>query len=267
MVVAWTYLLHAYYAGCGVDCRYFQTKGKRKIYEKVDGHPKTWELARCVKDEECPLDNDTRNNLLFLIGLRNEVEHARASELDTFLSGRYQACALNYNFYLKELFDDSLALDTSLAYSIQFAEMTFHQVEAMTSGERIPKPIRSYIAKFDDALTDEEFNSERYSYRIVFTRKLAGKKGQADSVVEFISPESELAESVSKEFWVQKEVERPKFRATDIVKRVQEAGFASFNVPAHTRLWQEVDGKNPAKGLELPSLATGTGTNRGWITF
>jgi hypothetical protein len=47
---------------------------------------------------------------------------------------------------------------------------------------------------------------------------------------------------------VQKEVERPKFGAKKVVKIIKEAGFGSFSIGQHTRLWKEKDAKNPAKG-------------------
>ena len=44
-----------------------------------------------------PIDKNTANNLKFLIGLRHEIEHQMTLSLDDYLSGRYQACILNYN--------------------------------------------------------------------------------------------------------------------------------------------------------------------------
>jgi hypothetical protein len=44
--------------------------------------------------------------------------------LDNFLSGRYQACALNYNEYLKKLFGQKYGMDAVLTYSIQFVRLT-----------------------------------------------------------------------------------------------------------------------------------------------
>jgi hypothetical protein len=249
MNIAWTYLLHAYYRSKEIEYRYFKKVNNRRKFERVDGQYKYWELSKCLGNQDCPLDNDTKNNLIFLVGLRDQIVHRQASMLDTYLSGRYQACALNYNYYIKHLFDEKYGLDENLSYSIQFSELTFHQAENFTETElAIPKSIKTYIAQFDNSLSPEEFNSDKYSYRIIFTRKLAGKPGQADKVIEFIDPKSELAQNISKEYWVQKEVERPKFGAKKIVQLVKEAGFGSFSIGQHTRLWKEIDAKNPAKG-------------------
>jgi hypothetical protein len=252
MIIAWTYLLHAYYRANRIEYRYYKMIKKRRAFDKLNGQYKYWELSRCLKVDACPLDRDTRNNLRFLIGLRNQVEHSRAVELDTYLSGRYQACALNYNHYLKELFGNRYALDEYLTYSIQFAEMSYQQAKVFAESEaRIPYSIRSYITQFDEALSDDEINNDRYSYRILFTKRLAGKRGQADRVIEFIEPESDLATSISKEYWVQKEVEKPKYIPSDVVKIAKEAGYTSFGMQRHIELWKKEDAKDPSKGYGI----------------
>jgi hypothetical protein len=44
-----------------------------------------------------------------------------------------------------------------------------------------------------------EYNSEHYSFRLLFKRKLVNRPGQADKVVEFIDPNSDLAKTIDKE--------------------------------------------------------------------
>ncbi|MBA7557236.1 hypothetical protein ES705_49980 [subsurface metagenome] len=84
---------------------------------------------------------------------------------------------------------------------------------------------------------------------MLFKRKLVNRPGQADRVIEFIDPESEAAKQIDKEYWVKKEVERPKFRATNVVEAIQKAGFNKVRVnPEHVNMWKSEDAKNPAKG-------------------
>lgn len=67
--------------------------------------------------------------------------------------------------------------------------------------------------------------------------------------MEFIDPNSELAKTIDKQYWVRKEVERPKYRPKDVVTAVREAGFQKFRInPEHLNLWKSEDAKNPAKG-------------------
>jgi hypothetical protein len=250
MMIAWTYLLHAYYLGKGVEYRYFEQGPKRRNFDRTKhGAYKHWELERCLNEERSPVERDTANNLRFLVGLRHEIEHQMTRSLDAYLSGRYQACALNYNEYLKKLFGRRLGIDQQLAYSIQFMELSEEQVAGAAPEASIPERLRAYVAKFDGALTHDEYNSPRYSYRLLFKRKLVNRPGQADRVVEFIDPASDLAKAIDKEYWVKKEVERPKFRPTDVVKAVKAAGFSKFRVtPEHSSMWKAEDAKNAAKG-------------------
>jgi hypothetical protein len=103
----------------------FKSGPKRRVFEKTKHHAfKYWELERCLNDADCPIDRDTANNLRLLITLRHEIEHQMTRSLDNFLSGRYQACALNYNEYLKKLFGQKYGMDAVLTYSIQFVRLT-----------------------------------------------------------------------------------------------------------------------------------------------
>lgn len=251
MVIAWTYLLHSYYRSKGIDYRYYTAGKKRKRYDRTKrGAYKYWELERCLNESTSPVDGDAANNLKFLIGLRHEIEHQMTKHLDNFLSGRYQACAMNYNEHLKRLFGAGAGLDEHLAYSIQFLELDESQFDSPPTTTAVPKTILQYINDFDARLSADEFNSPRFSYRLLFTRKLANRPGQADRVVEFIDPNSELAKTIGKEYWVKKEVERPKFRPKEVVEAVQKAGFAKFKMYSHhVDLWKAEDAKNPAKGF------------------
>jgi hypothetical protein len=123
------------------------------------------------------------------------------------------------------------------------------QVGGANPEAAIPERLRTYIADFDAGLSHEEYNSERYSFRLLFKRKLVNRPGQADKVIEFIDPKSDLARAIDKEYWVKKEVERPKFRARDVVAEVKKAGFKQFRVfQEHVEMWKAEDAKNPAKG-------------------
>ncbi len=250
MVIAWTYMLHAYYRGKKIDYRYYQQKAQRKRYDRTKhGAYKYWELERCLNEKGCPIDKHTANNLRFLIGLRHEIEHQMTRSLDASLSGRYQACALNYNQYRKELFGARRGMDRHLTYSIQFIQLSEEQVGGVQPEAAIPPRLRAYIAQFDSTLSDEEFNDPRFSYRLIFARKLVNHKGQADKVIEFIDPKSALGKEIEKHYVVTKETERPKFRAKQVVAAVQAAGFKRFKMfPTHVDFWRGEDAKNPARG-------------------
>jgi hypothetical protein len=250
MMIAWTYLLHAYYRSKGIDYRYYRLVNTRRRYDRTKhGAKKHWELERCLNDDACPLDDAIKTNLRFLIGLRHEIEHQMAAGLDNYLSGRYQACAFNFNSCLKKLFGNAEGLDDHLTYSLQFAQLELDQLGQNTTGEKLPANLRLYVAEFDGTLTHEQYNDPRFSYRLLFKKKLVNRPGQADKVVEFIDPESDLAKTIDKEYWVKKEVERAKYRPKHVVEEMQKAGFTKFRIqPDHRDMWKIEDAKNPAKG-------------------
>ena len=248
MSISWTYLLHAYYRRNSVEYRYHQAWGSRRRFDRTgDGGFRYWELARCLDATECPLDNETRKNLVFLIGLRNEITHHMSPTLDQYVSARYQACCLNYNRYLVQLFGERHAIDHHLTYSLQLQRISREQFNAPNEAD-LPTNIRSYIAQFDSGLTPDELNSERFAFRMLFVPKLVARPGQADEVIEFLKADSELAQSLNREYVSIKEVERPKFLPKHIVRTIRNEGYPRFSIYQHTELWRSLDAKNPAKG-------------------
>lgn len=249
MIIAWTYLLHAYYREQKVEYRYYQQNGKRRDFDKTKhGAFKYWELERCLNDTKSPIDKDTTNNLKFLIGLRHEIEHQMTTRIDDILSARFQACCLNYNEYIKKLFGADIGIEKHLSFSLQFSTISTEQKELLEDHPGLPANIKGYIQNFDAMLSDEEFSNPHYAYRILFVPKTCNRKGQADRVIEFVKSDSPLAQAVNKEYCVIKETEKEKYLPKQIVDLMKTEGFVRFSVHHHTQLWQALDAKNPAKG-------------------
>ena len=249
MIVAWMYLLHAYYREQKIEYRYFQVSGKKRIFDKTKhGAFKHWELERCLNDKNSPVDKDTSNNLRFLIGLRHEIEHQMTSRIDDHLSAKFQACCLNYNHYIKQLFGNELGIDRHLSFSLQFSAISSEQKEILDMHKELPPNIESYIVSFDGALSEEEYSNPKYAYRIFFLPKTANRKGQADHVIEFIKSDSPLASEINKQYAVIKETEKDKYLPKTIVTMMHHEGYTKFSMHCHTKLWKERDAKNLTKG-------------------
>jgi len=250
IVIAWTYMLHAYFKSKSIEYRYFEQRGKRKHFDRTKhGAYKYWELERCLNYKDSPIEKDTANNLRFLIGLRHEIEHQMTSKIGDVLSARFQACCINYNDYIKKLFGEEFGIDKNLAFSLQFSIISEEQKDILADQPGLPANIKSYIKEFDDGLTDEEYASEKYAYRILFVPKTANRKGQADRVIEFVKTDSPLAKSINKEYALIKEIEKPKYLPKQIVELLKKEGFMNFSMHNHTQLWKQNDAKNPAKGF------------------
>ena len=177
----------------------------------------------------------------------------RLHNLDNYLSGHYQACALNFNRYIKYLFGDRYGIDDHLAFSIQFMKLSEEQVLGSKLEADIPQHLRTYIAEFDAGLTEGQRNSENYVIRLVFQPKLVNRPGQADKIINFVKPESAFPlEGDGRLYVTTKEVERVKFLPSAVAAKVQAAGFAKFKTqPEHVKMWKAEDAKNPSKGYGI----------------
>jgi len=266
-IIAWVYLLHAYYRRQKIEYRYFQMINGRRKFDRLDSSYKYWDLAKCISVQECPLDEHTNNNLKFLIGLRNQIEHKRAVGLDSYFSARYQACALNYNYYLKTLHGLMYSLDKKLALSLQFAELDHSQADVIKDKEeKIPSYIRNYVADFEKDLTEDDIKNERFAYRLLFTKVTAKRKGQADRVIRFLSPADPMAKDIEEQYWVKEDREKPKFSPSQIIKEIQNKGFPKFKMYKHTQFWKKYDGKNSSKGFGSKVVKTWY-WYQNWIDF
>ena len=268
MIIAWTYLLHAFYRRYGIEYRYYQcqSNGRRKFDRTKNGAYKFWELERCLNDASSPLDKDTSNNLRFLIGIRHEIEHQMTTRIDDILSAKFQACCLNYDEYLRRLFYDN-AMQRHLSFSLQFSSISDEQKEMLSEKKDLPGNIKSYILNFDQLLSDAEYGSPKYAYRILFVPKTANRKGQADQVIEFVKADSALAEKVNAHYAVIKETERPKFLPGQIVSYVQSKGFGKFRMYEHTMLVKQEDAKNAAKGFGVMIAGKDWRWYQSWLDF
>ena len=264
MNIAWTYLLHAYYRRGGIDYRYVKQGSKPRRFDRTNaGAIKHWELERCLNDDACPVDRPTKQNLRFLIGLRHEIEHHKSAGSDQSFSGRYLACCLNYERYICELFDEKYSLGDNPAFTLNFRDLRIPKAPD-ESGFSLPSNVAKYVQEFDATLEEADFQSAYFSYRTIFVPKLVNHRGQADRAIEFVSADSELAKEVDKQYWVQKEVERPKFLPKQIVDVMKGEGFTNFGMHQHTQLWKMLDAKNPGKGYGV-TVANGWYWYERWV--
>jgi Protein of unknown function (DUF3644) len=243
-VIAWTYLLHAYYRKKRVEYRQFKPGVKNRYFLRTKfGAIRHLGLEECLNLKECPLDELVKKNLQFLIGIRHKVEHQMTRRIDDQLSAKFQAAALNFNAAIKKLFGEKYSLDGEQAFSIQFSGISEKTAKELVAQADLPQHIHSYIVQFETALTQEEFDDPRFSYRVAFVRKTTGSKTAADRVVEFFPPGSDVAIEANKVFL--KETEKKKYRPSTIVKQMKAEGFTRFGMQQHTDLWKDRDAKNP----------------------
>jgi Protein of unknown function (DUF3644) len=247
MIIAWTYLLHAYYRKQKVDYRYFTKEGQRKQFDYTKNNAvKHWELERCLNDANCPLDIKVVQNLKFLIGLRHEIEHQMTTRIDDLLSARFQACCINFHDAIAGLFGEVHGIAKFLAVSLQFSSLNQEQVDTLDQHVGLPSNIKKYIEGFDGALPSDVFASAKFAYRVIFVPKTANHPNQADQVITFVKEGSELAKKVNASYTVIRETEKQKWLPSQIVAKVKADGFPKFTMTHHTDLWKALDAKSNA---------------------
>lgn len=257
-VIAWTYLMHAYYRREGVDYRY---RRAGVIQTTPSGAEKYWELGQCIATGACPLDRGTINNLKFLLEIRHEIEHRSTNRIDDALSAKLQACCLNFNDAIKSLFGMQFALERRLPIALQFVTFDGGQ-RALLAGENLPAHVAAAMDNFHNALTEDEQRDPRFRYRVAFVPKVTGRATNADLAVEFVQPGSAEAEAVERVLL--KEVERQKYLPSQIVAKVRDAGYPNFNMYDHTKLAEQLEARVPAKGYGV-SVANAWYWYDGWF--
>lgn len=244
-IIAWTYLLHAYYRVLKIDYHYYSMHGTRKRYDRTKyGAKKSWELERCLDDSICPINNEAKLNLKFLIGLRNEIEHQMTTRIDDAVSAKFQACCLNYESAIRSLFGDDYSISKVLSMSIQLSAIAEPQVETLRDIKNLPQNIASYIEDYDRQIPLAVFNSPIYSYRVLFVQKTANRPGQADKVLTFVKPDSPEAEGINSEYVLIKEREKPKYLPLAIVDMMKAKGYTKMNMHHFVQCWKINNAKN-----------------------
>lgn len=249
-VIAWTYLMHAHLKRAGVDYRY-RDRQTGDVLQTRHGADKHWELEFCLAQPECPVDDPTKANLRFLIGIRHEIEHQMTRRIDDLISAKLQACCLNFNSTLKSLFGAEYGLDRELGLALQFSGIAKSQRDLLLRDTNLPAHIIAAHIAYEEDLPDEVIRDPKYAYRVAYVERSVNSKGKADQVVEFIRLDSAEGREIASV--LVKEAERRKYKPKDIVDLMRAEGHVEFNLHSHTILWREANAKRPdlKYGVEL----------------
>lgn len=245
-IISWTYLLHAWFKREGIDYRHTKTDaGQRLVLKTPNGADKYWELAQCLKHPRCPVERGATDNLLYLLGLRHEIEHRSTSRLDDTVSAKLQACCINFNDVIKGQFGAQYALERRLPIALQFVTFSPDQRALLKKAGNLPRHIETMMEGFDQKLTPEQQDDPRFAYRVFMIRKTANRAPGADLAVELVQPGSNVEKKFSMAL---KEVEKRKYLPSEVVTKVRDEGWNRFTIDNHTKLWQRLGAKDPAKG-------------------
>lgn len=245
-VIAWTYLLHAWFKREGIDYRHKRNQGGQRIVVKTSGGAdKYWELGQCLKHVRCPVEQGAKDNLDFLLELRHEIEHRSTNRIDDAVSAKLQACCINFNDVIKQLFGAQYALERRLPIALQFVTFSPDQRAILKRAGGLPRNVETMMDEFEGRLTPEQQADPRYAFRVFMVHRTANRRPGADMAVEIVAPGSDVDEKFNIAL---KEVEKKKYLPGEIVAHMKTEGWDRFTMDSHTRLWKKLDAKNPAKG-------------------
>lgn len=239
-IIAWTYLLHAWFRREGIDYHYPGQTTK-------EGAEKFWELGHCLRQPKCPAKGGIARNLEFLIEIRHEIEHRSTNRIDDALGAKLQSCALNFNDLLKTEFGAQYGLEKRLPLALQFVSFGAEQRAALKKASGLPKHVEAAIDAFEHGLSDEEMKDPAYRISYGFVPVVAKKPGAADTPIHIVAGGSDEAGEIGK--IILKEVNRDRYPPGKVVEKMRAAGFTKFRAHDHTQLWKRLDAKNPGKGF------------------
>jgi len=182
MHLAWLYLLHAQFHRDHRDYHFRKPNGR---FERVDGEPKTWDLAKSVA-ERWPQIGAVRKNLELTIALRNKIEHRYHEAIVLATSGYAQALLLNYEEELTSAFGPQFSLGEALRFPIFVGSLTAignARIEELRA--ELPKTTKDFLAHFEADLDPGIASDQRYEFRINLVPKL-GAKTEADTAMTFV---------------------------------------------------------------------------------
>jgi len=264
MVLAWTKLFHAYFQAA-IGEKYFY-KGKNGRYKKVDGERKAWELKECIREYQKDhgtyplLSEATVSNLQFFIGLRNKIEHRYwdSETLDILLFGECQALLYNYENLAVNLFGDDYAINTCLAYALQFSHLRANEQIKAQRGllSNDMKDTKKYIDKYRTDLTQEIFDSQEYSIKLLQIPKVSNTN-RCDLAVEFVNWSALDADdklnyervcAIIKDKLVIQQVSNANLlRPSAVIQKVKLKSTVELSTNDHTLLWKAFDIRPPQK--------------------
>lgn len=267
IVMAWTAVFHATFYRKGRRPWYRRPGGAGKgvRYVKIDGDPKHWDLAECLRQYYGEKNPSERRNLEFLLGLRNKIEHRHLPALDPSLYGECQAALLNLEAILVGEFGQRFGLAEQLAVSLQFSQVT-PEAKARATRElasSAAKTVTEYIETFRGRLDSSVLSSMKYSYSVFLVPRVANRKSAADAAVQFVKVDEaspEELERLEKLNVLIRERHIPIanlgfLKPSEVVNEVAARIPFAMNIAVHSSAWRHY-GVRPPRGAQHPEKTT-----------
>ena len=240
-VIAWTYMLHARFAQQSIAPVYHNPDGTPVL---IDGKAKFWELAHCINQPQASLTNGEKNNLRYIIAIRNEVEHRSYEDINDEVQSKLQATVLNFLRFAKAHFGPKFDFSHDLAFTIQLQALTLKSPNMIKGPGTVAKSVAAVNAALETPMSSADFNDPDYAFRVYVVPKVVNNSKKADQAVTYSPVGSDVEIAI-------KQVERPKFRMKEAIALLAEEGGPAITSHQFIQAWKQNDLKNPAKGLAI----------------
>ena len=242
--VAWTYLLHEYY--------------ERKNVKIVGKDGRSLLLSQMIDRQDCPLSKGMKDNLKALKILRDDVEHKLLGRADAKWLGLFQACCLNFDKAICDLFGSHLTLSHDLSFAIQFTKMNLEQLTTLNRYE-IPAHIDAVDARLSEGMTEAQIADLEYQFRVVYTLDAVTK---SRAHFQFVLPDSAEGKDI-RNVLVQHKLADHLYphKPGDVVSQVQQKSGKAFTSHNHTQAWRKFQAR-PRKETAQPD-----NTKRDWCVY
>ncbi len=232
--VAWTYLLHEYY--------------ERKKVKIVGNDGRSLLLSQMIGRHDCPLSKGMKENIRALKILRDEVEHKLLGRADTKWLGLFQACCLNFDKAICDLFGSRITLTHDLSFAIQFTKMDLEQLATLNRYE-IPAHIDAVDARLTEGMTEAQIADLEYQFRVVYTLDAVTK---SRAHFQFVQPDSAEGKDI-RNVLVQHRLADHLYphKPGNVVSLIHEKTGKGFSLHNHTQAWRKF-GARPQQGAAQP---------------
>ena len=221
--VAWTYLLHEHYDRKGVP---IVQDGRSML------------LSQMTARGDCPLSQGIKDNLAAIKEIRDAVEHTLFRRSDVKFLSIFQACCLNFDKAICDIFGREKSLKHELSMSLQFAKLDVDQAIEIAKYD-IPPQIEALDKRLEDGLSEGQLSDTEYRFRVVYTFENSTK---SKAHIKFVHPGDEGANDV-KNVLIKNEISdkfyphKPSIAATLIA----EKSGRRFTQHNHTQAWRKFD--------------------------
>ena len=211
-----------------------------------------------LKRHDCPISDGMRRNLNAIKEIRDAVEHTLLGRSDRKWLPIFQACCLNFDKALCNLFGDEKSLQAELSYALQFSKIDFDQIVDLNEFD-IPPHIQALDARLRVGLTEEQLDDIEYQFKVVYTFVNASK---SKSHVRFINPGSEAAERIKNVLLKYKFADDLyPHKPMQVVRFVKKKSGKKFTSNDHVKAWKE-NKIRPITGSKTPE-----NTNRDYCIY